>query len=78
MYYFVKFFRRRNFSFNARNSALIAKSTLMGTSGMGKENRNDERLFSGYWILDTGYWFLDAGCSMLVARCWILVCLAGA
>ena len=71
MYYFVKFFRRRNFSFNARNSALVAKSTLMWTSGMRKENRNDEGLFAGYWILDAGCWMLDAGCSMLDARCWL-------
>ncbi len=38
-------------SFNARNSALVAKSTLMGATDMGKENRNDEGFFSGFWLL---------------------------
>ena len=37
--------------FNARNSALVAKSTLMRASDVGKENRNDEGFFSGFWVL---------------------------
>ncbi len=61
----MKFFRGRNFSLNVRDSTLVAKSTLMGASGMGNEYRNDEGLFAGYWILDTGFWFLDTGFSML-------------
>jgi len=40
--------------FNARNSALVAKSTLMRASDVGKENRNDEGFVSGFWFLDIG------------------------
>ncbi len=58
--------------FNARNSALVAKSTLMGASDMGKENRNDEGFVSGFWFLVSGCWMLDGGSWMLDTGCSML------
>jgi len=64
----AKFNRSNPLRFCACNRNLIAKDTLVGATGMGDENRNDEG--AGCWSLGGGGWSLVTGHWVLVAGCW--------
>ena len=73
----AKFNRCDPLRFCARNRNLIAKNTLVGATGMGDENRDDEGagcwlLVIGHWVLVAGYWALGSGYWILGAGYWLL------
>jgi hypothetical protein len=80
----AKFSRGDPLRFCTRNRNLIAKDTLVGATGMGDENRDDEgagcrALVAGHWVLVAGFWLLVAGhwvagLWLLVSGHWVLVC----
>jgi hypothetical protein len=51
----TKFNRSDPLRFCTRNRNLIAKNTLVGATGMGDENRDDEGAGSDFWSLVFGF-----------------------
>ena len=57
----LKFSRSDPLRFCTCNRNLVAKDALVGATGMGNENRNDEGTGSGHWSLVMGHWNCEFG-----------------